>query len=636
MRRTPSHEEKHLTDGHSIAARTRKQNKIRPAQENQDSDLIYNDEHPEVPLTRRASRYLDDTLDAPISQKQKKRSRQDGPEQATSTTRARQSRIKRYQEMFLTDDALEDHHNDQKKSASTGRHPALHQPKRRVESPSRNTSKTRRVSIAEQLDVYDDDDDTTGRQRTMKTRLHQPVLYQANNAREIQQRVARREQRRQQAIQSNWQRILHNRTVLTITGSVAVLLIVFTLISNSLNHSTSRTLITGSTTTQGLQQRTPGTSSTGSVLKPANPHELVITPPQGDHPAPPVLATSAYLLDANSGATLYAYNPFMHIPMMSTTKLMTALLTIEHGGNLDRPITINNQIAQDLDTQLSPDSSIMGIKKGETYTIRQLLYGLFLVSGNDAAIVLADADAGNVPAFVNEMNQRAQQLGLNDTHFRDPHGLLADGHYSSAHDLALLAKAAFANQTIKQISDTLIYQIPATSQHDAHWMQNESQFLYWYPGADASKTGWDAAANFVQIVEVTRGNRRLIGVVMHTDDWWTDMRNLMNYGFNDYTWISPRDLIASGHDVPFAAEWSYFIHDTQDHTIPMGPNGRFYNFTGYGISGPIMSFFDNNKGLAKFGYPISQPRANGRTAISQIFQHGTIVCDLTTQKCRTT
>jgi D-alanyl-D-alanine carboxypeptidase len=711
---------------------------------------MYNDEHPEIPITQRASRYLDDTLDSPFNQQTSnekrsrtarngetstrmprvsrpprapksaldveeteqpgrrstqhtrpsgqtqaiertrinnnnplsKRPRQDDPEQPYSAARARQSRIERYQAMFLTDDALEDHHSQPEKSASTGRLPTINKPpKRRVvrernnsersrsarsniwseqdaleygneetnnfeerinfeddyrESPSRSTGKTRRIS----LDVLDEDEptnrNTTGRQRAIQTRRNQPVLYEANNAHEIQQRIARRERRRQQAIQDNWQRILHNRTVLTIIGIAAALLIVFTLISNSLNHSTTQLQSTGNTTTQGQQQSTQGTNSTSSVLKPANPHELIVTPPPGNHPAPPVLATSAYLLDANSGATLYAYNPFMHIPMMSTTKLMTALLILEHGENLDQSITINNQIAQDLDTQLSPDSSIMGIKKGETYTIRELLYGLFLDSGNDAALALADTDAGSVPAFVNKMNQRAQQLGLYDTHFRNPHGLLADGHYSSAHDLAFLARAAFANPTIKQISDTTIYQIPATSQHAAHWMQNESQFLYWYPGADAGKTGWDAAANFVQIVEVTRGNHRLIGAVMHTDDWWTDMRNLMNYGFNDYTWISPRELIASGHNVPFAAEWSYFERDTRDHSIPMGPNGRFYNFTGYGISGTIMSFFDQNKGLAKFGYPISQPQANGTNAISQIFQHGTIVCDLTTQKCHTT
>src|SRR5881396_2633568 len=105
-------------------------------------------------------------------------------------------------------------------------------------------------------------------------------------------------------------------------------------------------------------------------------------PQETDHPAPPVIATSAYLLDADTGTTLYAYNPFLHLPMLSTTKLMTASLAVEQ-GNLERRITITNAMSNDI-SQLSADSALFGIKKGETYTLRDLLYGLLFVSGNDA------------------------------------------------------------------------------------------------------------------------------------------------------------------------------------------------------------------------------------------------------------
>ncbi len=131
---------------------------------------------------------------------------------------------------------------------------------------------------------------------------------------------------------------------------------------------------------------------------------------------------------------------------------MTALLAVEK-GNPDQKITINNAISNDIN-QLAADSSVMGIKKGETYTLRELLYGMFLMSGNDAATAVADAIGGNLPTFVNMINQRAAQLGLHDTHYMNPHGLLEDGHYSSAHDLAIIGKVVMSVPLLHQISGT--------------------------------------------------------------------------------------------------------------------------------------------------------------------------------------
>lgn len=716
MRTTPSHDDNNASGDQgekNFETRTRKQRKInKPAQQAMEQDSFYNDEHPEVPVTRRASRYLDDTSDFDITDPSAQRAptirrapshnparyenndaqtprvqrtqrnaqnpfkapeapgtsrapRAAGTQKMSEPARPNHARFEKLKETFLTDDALEDHHSQSSRPANT---------RSETSKDRSSTLRNRRPAAVEEIifeedllndDIYADEapQSTTGRQRairdtsvlptdrltkrsnnrndatqvlppdaqTTRARLNRPPqqvpLYEPMTARGIQKRIERREHRQQQIIQSKLQQILHNRTVLTISGIILVLLIVFTVISTSLNHAA--TLPTaGNKTTTSVQ---PGT-----FPKLTNPHELVVIPPAGNtHPAPPVLATSAYLLDANTGDTLYAYNPFMHIPMMSTTKLMTALLTIEHIKNLDEPVTINNQIANDLNTQLSPDSSVMGVKKNETYTVRELLYGLFLVSGNDDAIVLADHVSGNVPAFVKLMNQRAQQLGLVDTHYENPHGLLDTNHYSSAHDLAFLASIDFSNPTIVKISSTQEYMITATSKHAAHDLQNGDQFLYWYPGVNAGKTGWDAASNFVQVISCVRGNRHLIGVVMHTDDWWTDMRNLMDYGFNDYTWISPRELNMNGHPVPFAYEWSYFEIDTRDRSIPMGNNGRYYNYTGYSIANPIMSYFDKNKGLQKFGMPISQPATSGASSISQHFQHGSITCDLTSHQCKT-
>ena len=424
------------------------------------------------------------------------------------------------------------------------------------------------------------------------------------------------------------QTIRHNRPLLILLSVALVALVLLPVLINSITHNSnpSSGTIYGNGTSNGSQN---GSGQTVSQY-PVDPHELVITVPDTAHPTPPVLATSAYLLDADTGATLYAYNPFMHLPMMSTTKLMTATLAIEH-GNLDQRITISGNIANDL-KQLSADSSVMGIKKGETYTLRELMYGLFLVSGNDAAIAIGDAIGGNLPNFVAMMNQRAQQLGLHDTHYMNPHGLLADNHYSSAHDLAILGRFAFNIPQLQQIGDTRVYTIPQTSDHPKHVLINGDQFLWWYPGVNAGKPGWDGDSNFVQVVSVVRNGHHLIGVTMHTANWWTDMRDLMNWGFNSFQWVSPA-LSDKQSPIPYDNLWNYFSDDKQSNTIPTANGGRYYVYTGYTISGPIMNYFDRNGGLNKFGYPTGLLAASGGNAVSQTFQHATIQCNVGSNQC---
>jgi D-alanyl-D-alanine carboxypeptidase len=372
-----------------------------------------------------------------------------------------------------------------------------------------------------------------------------------------------------------------------------------------------------------------GGASSSSVL-PTNPHELIITPLDTNHPAPPVYATAAYLLDADTGATLYARNPFMHLPMLSTTKLMTAVLAVEQ-GNPDQMITITPAIYNDVN-QLSGDSALFGLKKGETYSLRDLLYGLLLVSGNDAAIAIACTIGGNLPHFVAEMNRRAQQLGMYDTHYMNPHGLLQEGQYSSAHDLAILARYAFSISLIHQISGTEQYHITKTTYHAEHWVINGNQFLWWYPGVDAGKTGYDGQYNFVQVMSVTRNHHHLIAVTIHTVDWWTDMRDLMNWGFNSFQWVSPYDVDFQ-HPIPYDYLWNYFTGDKKVNTIPTANQGRYYIYTGFSVSGPILKYFDSGGGLKKFGYPESMATVSSTLMISQTFDHATIQCDLTTKQC---
>jgi D-alanyl-D-alanine carboxypeptidase len=374
------------------------------------------------------------------------------------------------------------------------------------------------------------------------------------------------------------------------------------------------------------QQPTSGTQSSPT-------RHLVIKPQDIDHPAPPVLATSAYLLDVDSGNTLYAYQPFMHLPMLSTTKLMTAALAIEQdGNNLDQRITITNAMSNDI-SRLSPDSALFGIKKGEIYTMRDLLYGLLFVSGNDAAIAIADTLGGNLQHFVDEMNQKAQQLGLYDTHFMNPHGLLQAGQYSCAHDLALLGVYSMGIPTLHKISGQNAYHIPKGGNHPERFLINENQFLWWYPGVDGGKTGYDGQTDFIQVMSVTRNHHHLIGVVMNTDNWWTDMRDLMNWGFDSFTWISPRD-VDTQYAIPYDYLWNFFVKDTRAYTIPTADNGRYYVYTGYSIYEPIMAYFDAHQGLQTFGFPIKMMTQPAARVYSQQFEHGTIQCNLNTNVCQ--
>ena len=432
-------------------------------------------------------------------------------------------------------------------------------------------------------------------------------------------------QRAQQPLVTRFLAWEHRQAVIVILCLAIAAIVVVPVLANTVffaAHSAS-TLING--------DNTP-TTQTGISSLPTDPHELVIIPSDTDHPAPPVFATAAYLLDADTGVTLYAHNPFMHLPMMSTTKLMTAVLAVQQ-GNLNATITITPAIEHDIQ-QLSADSSIFGMKQGESYTLRDLLYGLLLVSGNDAAVAIADSIAGSVPRFVAEMNAKAKQLGLYDTHYANPHGLLDPEQYSSAHDLAFLGRYSLNIALIHQITDTQEYHIPKTLKHAEHFLFNDNQFLWWYPGVDGGKPGYDGAANFVQVISVTRNHHHLIGVTMHTNDWWTDMRDLMNWGFDSFAWVSPY-IVDLQHPIPYDTLWNFFARDKKENTIATADGGRYYIYTGYSISDPIMSYFDKSGGLNKLGYPIALPKVPNAQTISQQFEHATIQCNLTTKTCQT-
>ncbi len=248
---------------------------------------------------------------------------------------------------------------------------------------------------------------------------------------------------------------------------------------------------------------------------------------------PTVTAPAAYVFDAKLGFAYYAKDADAELPMASCTKIMTALLAIER-GNLDQIITVGPDAA----ALVRPDSSYMGLTAGERLSLRDLLYGLMLPSGNDAAVAIADGIAGSVTSFVDLMNQRARLLGLTHTHFVNPHGLGSPGHYTSARDLAVLAGVAMQYPELVKITSTLHYSIPKTATHQAYELQTGDDLLAGarspYPGAIGVKPGFTGDAGYCQAFAAIRHGRLIVGVVLDEPSWQvriTDMRNLLDWGF---------------------------------------------------------------------------------------------------------
>ncbi len=604
---------KHSTRQHDIELR------YRPTRSYYYSRPYHSDEHPEVPRVKRASLGAGAENTAPVSTGKIRRITKKAPG-AEAATRSRRLERERH-------------------STSS---PSEARDRRGEELPTRSSSIDRieRVRTYREEAFFEDFEENTEHTkahtstRIMVTQRQRPVVstvYEPLPG--ISHRSRSRRRRQYNPFFAPLQQLSHNRSFMITASIIIVMLITVPIIINVIAHTRDQIVtITGSGGNSSSSTSQSGSAQSGSKAHSTIVDGILVTPTDLDHPSPPVLATSAYLLDADTGATLYASNPSMHLPMMSTTKLMTAVLAVEK-GNPEQEITINNAISNDIN-QLSADSSVMGIKKGETYTLRDLLYGLLLMSGNDAAVAIADAIGGNLPTFVAMMNQRANQLGLHNTHYMNPHGLLDPNHYSSAHDLALLGKFSMSIPLIHQISGTKNYRITQNGFHAEHDMFNGNQFLWWYPGVDGGKPGWDGDKNFVQVVSCTRNNHHLIGVTMHTSDWWTDMRDLMNWGFNTFQWVSPRSVDRiSG--VPYDTDWDYFARDQQNNTLTTADHGRYYILTGYSISGAVLTYFDKNGGLQKFGYPISLPKTENGTALKQQFEHSTIHCDITGRHCST-
>ena len=234
-------------------------------------------------------------------------------------------------------------------------------------------------------------------------------------------------------------------------------------------------------------------------------------------PPPQVSAKSAALLDGTTGECLCEKNGDQRALIASTTKIMTGLLVCE-AGDLDRTVTVP-------ETAAGTEGSSMYLKSGETLTRRELLYGMMLHSGNDAALTLAISVSGSEAAFVRQMNRRACALNLTQTHFANPHGLDSGENYSTALDLARLAQAALQNEQFRAVVST------KTITCAGRTLTNHNKLLWRYDGCIGVKTGYTRHAGRILVSAAERGGRMLIAVTISDPDDWRDHVSLLDYGF---------------------------------------------------------------------------------------------------------
>lgn len=244
---------------------------------------------------------------------------------------------------------------------------------------------------------------------------------------------------------------------------------------------------------------------------------------------PAINANAAILMDAKTGEVLFAQNIHKRYAPASTTKVLTAIIAIE-SGRLEEEVEISLRAA-------GTGGSSMHLYAGQKLSLRELVTGLLLRSGNDAAVAIAEHLSGSVEEFVLAMNAKAQSLGAVNSNFRNPHGLTAVSHYSTAFDLAWISRYALTNPIFAEIVNTRETTIDwldrRGKEKDAN-LRNTNKLLWMLEDADGVKTGTTGEAGPCLVSSATRGNQRLIAVVLHDHSRWQDSMQLLKYGFDSF------------------------------------------------------------------------------------------------------
>lgn len=242
--------------------------------------------------------------------------------------------------------------------------------------------------------------------------------------------------------------------------------------------------------------------------------------------APDISAETWILYDDTNGVSLSEHLADQEQPMASVTKLMTALVVVDN-ADVDEVVLISA-------TAAATGEAEIGVVAGELWTVKDLLAAVMVRSGNDAAVALAEHVGGSISGFAALMNEKAAALGLEHSHFVNPHGLDADGHYSSARDLLVMAKAAMDDPVIARLARTKVVKFRDDPNGVKRRAVNTNALLGAFPGVIGMKTGYTGEAGLVLVTTADQDGRRLIGVVMGSDDHFFDTRQLLEWGFDTY------------------------------------------------------------------------------------------------------
>ena len=249
-------------------------------------------------------------------------------------------------------------------------------------------------------------------------------------------------------------------------------------------------------------------------------------------PAPALQAKYACVMDSSSGRTLYGKDMDMKAPMASTTKIMTAILVLE-SGRIEETVCASSYAA-------SMPKVHLGMQKGYQYHLKDLLYSLMLESHNDSAVAIAEHMSGSVQGFAEQMNQKAAELGMANTHFVTPNGLDAEDHYSTASDMCRLAAYAIQNREFCALIQTKSHHFSTIDGKHNYSVSNKDAFLSYYEGALGIKTGFTGKAGYCFVGAARRNDTTLTSCVLACG-WppnksykWTDTKKLMDYGFTNY------------------------------------------------------------------------------------------------------
>lgn len=243
--------------------------------------------------------------------------------------------------------------------------------------------------------------------------------------------------------------------------------------------------------------------------------------------APQISAKAAFFLDTRDGKVLYSKNIHERLAIASLAKVMTVLVVLEHKG-MDEEFWVSERASL-----MEPDKMLLIAQ--EKLTLKELLYGIFLVSANDAAEVIAEGTTGDREEFINLMNDKAKQLGMNNTHFINPTGLDEDVNntYSTAYDLAILTRYIIKRypQVVEISSKDHVY-LPRTQNHQDYDMYSGINLLTTYSGVVGFKTGYTPEAGLTLITLARKNNREVIGILLGTEDRRNEARELLDYSFN--------------------------------------------------------------------------------------------------------